>query len=172
MMLAADPVLPLWVTLAVGIAGGTATLLVAMAGAWAKTNAARRRTYAEAVRAVIAWAEYPYQVRRRTSDGVEELARLRDLGHRLQGDLEYHRALLAAESPTLGNLYGEIVAGVKGACGDWIADAWAQPPIQKPTEMVLGDWGPGSFVAEVDRLRVTIGRRFGWRRFWHWLRAE
>lgn len=42
---------------------------------------ARRDRYAQAVRTLIAWAEYPYRIRRRTSDEPATLTALADRGH-------------------------------------------------------------------------------------------
>ncbi len=41
----------------------------------------RRDKYAAAAGHLAAWTEYPYRIRRRTSDDAETLTRLADLGH-------------------------------------------------------------------------------------------
>ena len=43
-----------------------------------------------ATRQLVAYAEYPYRIRRRTSDDPEELGRLAKLGHDIQEALRYY----------------------------------------------------------------------------------
>lgn len=155
---------PLGVTVAVGVAGAVATLLVAVGGALAKERSRRREMYANAVRALIGWAEYPYQIRRRTSDNVDELARLRDCGHDLQQDLEYFSSVLSADKPFLGDLYTDVAARIKRRTGPWIQQAWESQPVTDPEAMNLNGWGPHPPEAELRVLRQAIRNRFGWKR--------
>lgn len=153
----------------VAVVGAAATLLVAVGGALARERRRRREMYAGAVRVLIGWIEYPYQVRRRTSDDAGELSRLRDIGHELQQDLAYQQALLTGDSASLGELYGAVVGRVKSRTAPWLAEAWQRAPVAEPAEMVLGDWGAGGFPDELATLRTAIGARFGWRRLVAWL---
>lgn len=162
-----------WATpVLVAVVGATATLLVAIGGAVARERRRRREMYAGAVRVLIGWIEYPYQVRRRTSDDAEELGRLRDIGHELQQDLAYQQALLTGDSKNLGDLYGAVVARVKAQTAPWLAEAWRSAPVSEPAGMILGDWGAGVFHGELATLRTAIGARFGWRRFAAWLDGD
>jgi hypothetical protein len=155
---------PLWVVILVGVAGAAATLAVAVMGRIAQERSRRRDMYAEAVKVLIAWIEYPYQVRRRTSNDPKTLGGLADVGHRLQRDLAYYQTWLAADKPSLGKLYGDVVARIKERCGPPLCEAWSAEPVSEPSAMVLGEWGPGDCSAEIDALRRAIVNRFGWRR--------
>lgn len=164
LVLANTHTVPLWATILVGVAGAGAALLVALAGRISEERNRRRDLYAEAVKTLIAWTEYPFQVRRRTSDEPDELRRLVDRGHDLQEGLAYHETWLAADKAFLGDLYGDVVARVKERTHDPIADAWTGPPRDSPTKMNLGDWWTPDFTEELDTLRGAIANRFGWRR--------
>lgn len=155
---------PWWVSLVIGLAGATATGAVYVAGRIAQERNRRRDLYSRAVRAVIAWVEYPYQIRRRTSNDPEVLAELAATGHRLQQDLAYFQAWLSTDKPSLGILYGDVVGNVKMRCSAALEEAWAADPIAEPSDMVLKGWGPGDCTAEVERLQEGIAARFGWRR--------
>ena len=155
---------PLWVTVAVGVAGAVATLLVALGGAIGKDRSRRRENHAAAVRSLLAWHELPYQIRRRLNDEYEEIARLRDLGHALQQDLTYYEALLTSENPHLGRAYTDAKAAIKEATSDAIAEAWQSPPADGPTGQVLNGWGPGAPADALQALLDELPRRFGWRR--------
>jgi hypothetical protein len=52
-----------------GLAGVIVTAAVsAISGRWAQATNRHRDAYAAAVKTLVAWAEYPYRIRRRTSD--------------------------------------------------------------------------------------------------------
>lgn len=155
---------PLWVTVAVGVAGAAATLLVALGGAIGKDRSRRRKNHAAAVRTLLAWHELPYQIRRRLNDDGEEIARLRDLGHALQQDLAYYEALLTSENAHLGRAYTDAKAAIKEATRDDIAEAWQSPPANGPDGQVLDGWGPGAPADALHALLDELPWRFGWRR--------
>jgi hypothetical protein len=65
---------PLMVAL-IGFTGVLATVTITtVAGRWAQATNRRRDAYAAAIATLVAWAEYPYRIRRRTSDDPVELA--------------------------------------------------------------------------------------------------
>jgi hypothetical protein len=73
---------PLMVAL-IGFTGVLATVTITtVAGRWAQATNRRRDAYAAAIATLVAWAEYPYRIRRRTSDDPVELARLAGLSRR------------------------------------------------------------------------------------------
>ncbi len=155
---------PLWVTVAVGVAGAAATLLVALGGAIGKDRSRRRENHAAAVRTLLAWHELPYQIRRRLNDDDEEIGRLRDLGHALQQDLAYHEALLVSENAHLGRAYTDAKIAIKEATRDYVAEAWQSPPANGPDGQVLDGWGPGAPADALHALLNELPWRFGWRR--------
>jgi hypothetical protein len=164
---------PLWVTVAVGVAGAAATLLAALGGAIGNDRSRRRENHAAAVRTLLAWHELPYQIRRRLTDEDEEIARLRDLGHALQQDLAYHEALLRSENAHLGRAYSDAKTAIKEATRDAIAEAWQAPPADRPDGQVLNGWGPGAPADALQTLLHELPWRFGLRRaFPRWARGR
>lgn len=155
---------PLWVTVLVGLAGAVATMLVTLGGAIAKDRSRRRETHAAAVKTLIGWHEFAYQVRRRLNDSDAEIARLRDVAHTLQQEISYYEVLLTSENEHLGRAYGEAAAGIKARSSDFIREAWRSLPAGKPEGQVLEDWGPGPPNGDLRALLDELPMRFGWRR--------
>jgi hypothetical protein len=148
-----------------GLVGVITTAAVSIiSGRWAQATNHRRDAYAAAVKTLVGWAEYPYRIRRRTSDDPGELARLVGIGHDLQEQLRCHQTWIATESHRVAGIYREalevITAQVAPACND----AWASPPITTSADMNLGDWGPRDILPSILRVQGAIAGRFGWRR--------
>lgn len=133
-------------------------------GRWADAANTRREHYADAVRILVRWSEYPYRIRRRTSNAPEELARLAEIGHELQEQLQCHRTWVRAESARVGTLYERAIATLKERAGSSIAEAWIAEPVASGAGMVLNGWGPGSIDDLLADLDEAITWRFGWRR--------
>jgi len=76
----------LWLAVAVAALGSSvvAGLITNVMGNLRASAATRRDGYVNAVRVLIARAEYPYRVRRRVSDDPDVLAALASRGHDLQ----------------------------------------------------------------------------------------
>lgn len=130
----------------------------------------RRDRYAQAVETLIAWIEFPYRVRRRTSDDAATLTALAALGHDLQQRMACHQAWIATEHPALAACYSQTRAIASGAVAPAIADAWAASPVTTPADMNLGDWGPGAACDDaMTALQHQIENRFGLRRLKAWL---
>lgn len=130
----------------------------------------RRDRYAQASGTLVAWVEFPYRVRRRSSDDATTIAALTDLGHDLQERMACHQAWIATEHPALAARYSETRAIITGAVGPAIAEAWGSAPVIKPAEMNLGDWGPATACAgALTSLQHEIENRFGLRRLKAWL---
>lgn len=125
----------------------------------------RRDRYSALVRTLVAWIEFPYRVRRRVDDNPTTLAGLAAIGHELQEQLAGDQAWVLAESRHVGKVYLEVRRAINKQVGPAIADAWNLPPVSRPSEMVLGTWGPNAAVtADLNHLEASVGRRFGWRR--------
>jgi hypothetical protein len=139
-------------------------LLGAAATRWADTRNKRREHYGEAVRVLVRWSEYPYRIRRRTSNAPEEFARLAELGHELQEQLQCHRTWVQAESQRVGKLYAEAIAAIKERTALATAEAWRAEPVRDGDGMVLNGWGPDSIEDVLTKLDNAIASRFGWRR--------
>jgi hypothetical protein len=148
-----------------GLVGVLATVAVStISGRWAQATNRRRDAYAAAVKTLVGWAEYPYRIRRRTSDDPNELARLVGIGHDLQEQLRCHQTWIATESHRVAGVYREALAAITAQVAPACNDAWASPPITTSADMNLGDWGPHDTLPSILRLQSAIAGRFGWRR--------
>lgn len=127
----------------------------------------RRVRYAEAVSTLVAWAEFPYRVRRRTSNTPETLADLASIGHDLQEKLARHESWIAADDPTVAIAYLVARGKLGSAVAEALETAWRSSPIGDAAEMVLGRWGPGPTVQEtLDPLQQAIRKTT--KRIWRW----
>jgi hypothetical protein len=139
-------------------------LLGAAIGRWSDARNRRREQYADAVRVLVRWAEYPYRIRRRTSDEPDELRRLAELGHDLQEQLQCHNTWIQAENHHVGLTYANAIATIKARTGNAAAEAWQAQPATTGPAMVLNDWGPSSIDDVLSMVNRAVARRFGWRR--------
>jgi hypothetical protein len=146
----------------VGILGG---IVLASLSRRQEARAHRQEFYAEAVKAVVEWMEYPYRIRRRTSDDSGELRRLTEIGHGIQERLAYYRTWTLIDNAETGAVYGSVIEGIRQRLGSACRDAWTMDPISSPEGMNLQSWGPGSMRPELELLEQAIGRRFSLRRF-------
>jgi len=126
--------------------------------------AARRDRYAQVVRTLVAWAEYPYRIRRRTDDEPQTLAALAERGHTLQEQIAESRAWVAGESSALSAVLDGCLADLARLVGPACSDAWRQPPITTPADMVLGSFGPRGIPEIITRMEHAVHYRFGIRR--------
>src|ERR1035437_1013535 len=149
------------VGLVAGVIGAAAT---ATLGRLAQAANERRREYSDAVKNLYAWSEYPYRVRRRTSDDPDELARLAGLGHDLQERLRWHETWVASESGWVSSHYRRAMLYISEHIGPAVADAWNHPPSESASGMVLGQWGVRVDRSLIIDLQAAISWRFGWRR--------
>jgi hypothetical protein len=158
-------------------------LTVAMIGALATVGAAavtfvfarlgeaaarRRDGYARASRALVALAEYPYRIRRRTSDSPEALANLADRGSELQEELRCCDTWVRCENPRMGQVWDEVLADLRAATGPASNEAWEMPPVSKAADMNIGPWGPQGVEAKLERFENAAAWRFGGRRMVGW----
>jgi hypothetical protein len=105
-----------------------ATLAVAIISALAAHLASkrerRRKLYSEAVKAVLAWNEMLYRLRRREAGQERELI---NHFHDLQDRLAYYQAWIGSESEYMKRSYDSFVMGVKGKTEPLITTAWSEP---------------------------------------------
>lgn len=126
--------------------------------------AKRREGYAKAVKALVARVEYPYRVRRRTSDDPETLFELVKLGHDIQEQLASARIWVHTESSRVAQILEDAISRIDAAVAPATSDAWNQDPIMKASEMNLLGWGPNGQDQYIKRFGRAVEWRFGWRR--------
>lgn len=118
--------------------------LVAVGTNWANARrAARQRqleTWAEAFRAYVAYKEYPFLVRRRSSsDPAAERLRISTGLSEVQQQLGYYGAWAAAESPRVGAVYQHLVARARVVAGPAISTGWDLSPADSDEAMHVRD---------------------------------
>lgn len=104
----------------------------------------RREGYGEAIAALYAWYEYPFQIRRRTSNSPETLDRLVQLGNENQQRIARSLAWMALDNNTSYLQYQKLVKKVKNIVAKYIKEAWKLPPVLDSVDINLGSWGPKS----------------------------
>ncbi|WP_051799568.1 hypothetical protein [Catenuloplanes japonicus] len=124
----------------------------------------RRQHYAEIVRVLVAWAEYPYRIRRRTSDEPEVLAALAEQGHLIQEQRAHATGWVWAESRAVSVILEECIRDLSITVGPACQEAWRHAPATTAAAMNLGDIGPRGVADIVRRLEDAIRYRFGIRR--------
>ena len=156
----------LLLTLSLAALSTAGAIIVAFVPRWSEANERRRTRYAEAVEALIAWAEYPYRVARRTDETPETLKELASLGHALQERLAFHGAWVSSENAKMGKLYQAVLTVVRGEVGPAIMAAWTKQPINTSSQMNIGDLhiDQAKVVACTRSFAAVSQNRFGWRR--------
>lgn len=157
----------------IGLVGTAAAAAIAFAlNRWSDTVSRRRDGYASATRELVAWAEYPYRIKRRASDTPGELTRLANIGHELQEALRYRETWIASESIWVAKVFTEVRAALAAEVGAACAAAWDSTPVTGAAGMNLNGWGPAGVDAQIKRFERAVRFRFGWRRvvalfYWH-----
>jgi len=136
MLVATEP--SLWES---GLVAALIAAVVALGGFWWNTRATRldrqRQLFAEAFGAVMEYREYPFIVRRRTSDTDRD-----DITSGLsavQANLNKYVALLRVESSEVGTHYQNLVAQTRRIAGSAIAAGWDRPVRDKGEQMHVQD---------------------------------
>ena len=120
----------------------------------------RRDLYSAAYKAVVAWAEMYYRVRRRDPEKPYEIV---ELFHELQGEIDYHDGWISIESPELARAYREFVRLVKTKTEPTINTAWTEPPC-KPRDDYTSPSGANqpSIEAERRRFLADVNDHLSW----------
>jgi hypothetical protein len=137
-----------------------------------------REGYADAVKALNAWGQFPLRVYRRVDDAAETLVRLEAMGAQIKEALAYCTGWVGAESTELGTVYNELVELLRTEVTIHARLAWANPPASTARKMNLaestGDAKTWRTVTPAEWLIVQlfstlIQYRIGWRRYL-WIR--
>lgn len=127
-----------------------------------------RDGYADSTAVLVAWAEFPYRVARRSSDDAETRAALIGRAHDSQEALACRRAWVVGESPVMGTAYAAITAQLRPLVRESTQAAWRRPAAEHGAAMVLSD-GPTMPTVDVqpfvDMWCTALRYRFGWRRW-------
>lgn len=124
----------------------------------------RRDRYAVAVQLLVARIEYPYRIRRRTSDAPDVLNALAGTGHDLQERLAEIRAWISTESTVLSDVFDHCLTSLDAPFKQACADAWNATPVATAAQMNLGGFGMGNQQHIVTLMERTLTYRFGHRR--------
>lgn len=91
----------------------------------------QRERFAEAFAAVVAYAEFPYVVRRRRASTPED-ERLRISGElrAVQERIAFSTAWLHSESPRVAVAYEALIKQLRKVAGAQIAEGWTTAPIE------------------------------------------
>lgn len=123
----------------------------------------RRDRYSQVLGTLVAWIEYPYRVRRRTSDDPATLTALADRGHDLQEQLARDQSWVIAESKHVATAYAAARSVISCEVGAAIKDAWEHPHVTTSADMNLNGWGPHSACnTAISTLESTIASRLRW----------
>ncbi|GAB3942753.1 hypothetical protein GCM10029976_064300 [Kribbella albertanoniae] len=166
-------------TAVVPIAFGS-SVLGTLAGKMLDRTGARaeliRDGYADALKALNAWGQYPERIYRRIDDSPETLQRLEAMGAELKAALAYSTGWVSGESAELGRIYNAMVELLRAEVTIHARLAWARPPASKAASMNIGelptanavpDQADGTTPAEwliVQLFSTLIQYRVGWRR--------
>lgn len=97
-----------------------------------------RQAFAEALRAQASYKEFPYAIRRRSSEKpAEERTRLTDALREIQAQLSFYLAWTAVESKDVGQAYAELVEQTRQIAGTAMKAAWEANPISSDAEMII-----------------------------------
>ncbi|WP_433303611.1 hypothetical protein ACQP2F_12485 [Actinoplanes sp. CA-030573] len=139
-----------------------------------------RASYADAIKALNNWGQYPTRIRRRTDDEPETLRKLEELGAQGNSALAYSVGWVSGENPAVGQIFNELTVMLRAEVARHARLAWATVPANSADLMNLagpikpGDrhFGPddpwaGIIPAEwmvIQLFSQVIRYRFGWRR--------
>lgn len=122
---------------------------------------ARREGYARAAKALVAWHEYPYRIRRRTSNNADVVAELVGRGHSLQEELAAVHAWVSTDAPWVGEVFAAVRNEMNASIGPCCKEAWETVPAATTAGMNIDNWGPASPQKSLAKLHKAASWRFG-----------
>lgn len=170
----AGPPVAVTILVAVISSGVVAAAINAISGNLRANANFRRDRYAQAVRYLVAWGEYPYRIRRRTDDEPSTRAGLAERGHDLQEQRAEIAGWIGAESRALSGIFDRCVAEVSMIVGPSCVEAWESSPVTTGAGMNLQGFGPRGVEIIAARMEHACRYRFGLRRLmWgRWVAAR
>jgi hypothetical protein len=126
-----------WAGLLTGIVAGFVALIGFLLNQLANRRERKSQVYAEALRAIKAYQELPYRIRRRaSSDGPTREA----LGSRISDvytDLAFYLAWLEIDSREVGFAYSDLVHQTRASSSGHWSNAWEEPVMTSDEEVYL-----------------------------------
>ena len=105
----------------------------------------RRDAYSKALTAITQYEEFPYVVRRRKPEGLEdERIRISTEMRAVQEKLSYYLTWLHLESKSVSEAYETLVFNTRHIIGSEIRRAWSEPPVTSDSGMNMPDLGLGA----------------------------
>ena len=126
---------------AIGTAITVGTLIANMTSSLRQARINRRRqAFSDAYRAIVAYSEYPYVLRRRNPEApADERRRISAELQKIQEDLAFHSAWVQTESRHVASAYKQLVAATRKVAGTLLHDAWLRPGIGADQDMNIPD---------------------------------
>ena len=152
-----------WAVIVTLVAGSSLVTVVVgkLMDRGASAATARREGYARAAKALVAWNEYPYRIRRRTSNNADVVADLVARGHSLQEELAAVHAWVAADAPWVGEVFAAVRNEMNAGVGPCCNEAWEAAPATTTAGLNLNGWGPASPETPLAKLHKAASWRFG-----------
>lgn len=151
---------PLWES---GLVAAVIAAAVVLVGYWLTARATRldrqRQLFAEAFGAVMEYREYPFIVRRRTSDA--ERTDIATGLSTIQASLNKYVALLRVESSEVGLHYENLVGQTRRIAGPQIAAAWDMSVRTEGEVMHVQDVDLSSLAELDDAFVAAVKRHLG-----------
>lgn len=148
------------------VVSGAVTIIGIVIAERRKERERKRETFASALAAIVAYAEFPYVIRRRrASDPEGERIRISEELRGVQQDIEYHRAWIATESDSVQLAYDALVKDTRAVAGAEISKAWDVEPITGDAQMQMPDLGLKTLEAAKGAYLQTVKEHLKKRRW-------
>jgi hypothetical protein len=155
------------VLISTGVAAVVSLLTVWVAGQ-REARQRRRRSYAEALAAGVAYREFPYAIRRRRDDlAGDERVRLSEALREAQRELAFHQAWIKLEGSSRTVVaFERLVAETRKIAGGYMHDAWNGPAAKADPEMNITGIDYSSIKPLEEGYLAEVRRDLSWWRFW------
>ena len=132
--------------------------LISLVGYWQNARSIRqdrqRRLFGEAYGAVMEYREYPFIVRRRSSD--DELDEIVSRLSKVQSQLNKFIGILTIESKPIGDSYADLVQETRRIVGPQIAIGWDLPVRSPGSSMNVSDVDLSELVPADERFIKAV----------------
>ena len=153
--------------IAAGIAAAVSLLTLWVTGV-REARERRRRSYAGALTAVVAYREFPYAVRRRRDDVPgEERVRLSEALREVQRELAFSATWIELEGSTdTCQAFTALVAETRKVAGGYIREAWKADPVKNDEDMNITGIDYSTMPALESAYLAEVKKDLSWFRVW------